>query len=84
MSSFPAYELDLPFEHTLIGYMDTCGRSFVTVARANPHHPFCTYAVEPKPGKYACYFGHYFDTRSEALRDLADRAGAFLARPLLD
>lgn len=76
-------DLNLPFEHKVIGYLNACGRSFVAVTRDHPYHPFCVFELgipHGIPRKQPCYHGGYHETRIDAFADLTDRALSFLRR----
>ncbi len=76
--SFPQYNLVLPFDHTVVGYMSGYPGTFVIVSRDHEHHPFIVYeigeCIPSKPGgPRVCWSGDYCERRSTAMNIMTDR-----------
>jgi len=74
--SFPQYDLDLPWAHTIEGYLHGYRGTFVMTYRDDPHHPFVVHEVGiplTPEGPRGCHHGDYFKTRSEAFERLVER-----------
>ena len=67
--------LDLPMDHSIIGYIDACGRAFVACSLNRRHHPFAVWRLGGvnERGR-VCVGGDYFQTRTEAIQCLSRRA----------
>ena len=79
--SFPTYELDLPFEHEIIGYMYAANQAYVVIERNHITLPFIVWAVGlPDLGgpKRPVTFGAAHETKSSAFRDMCNRVTALL------
>lgn len=76
-------KLELPFNHSVIGYMHNGRSIFAAIERDHRLHPFATYRLEPftnvgprvaTTNSWACNYGNYFELKTEALIDMARRA----------